>query len=115
MNVKYDMKRVIVIVLLGFITMGISNVVLIYFFSDKLKCFYDGDIILPAKETVLNLITFGIYGFVWAYKFGLTLDSLEGSEQRSTYTVLGTVLAIPFLRSFLMGYLYYRMMMLRED
>ena len=54
----------ILIILLGFFTFGLSDLIWIYTVSDNL----DRRKFLPIKQIALTVITFGIYGIFWVYK-----------------------------------------------
>jgi hypothetical protein len=80
-----DIKKAIGVFFIGFFTFGIANLVFLYRFSDEMLTNADGKIINPMKETVLNIITFGLYGAFWSFKMGQKLDMLEGRENREDY------------------------------
>ena len=102
------------IFVLGIVTFGISNLVFIYLLSSDVGLDHKGRVIFPMRETVLNLITLGIYGFFWAYRIGCTTDIKESINAPSKQTVLTVILAAPFLRSMCVAYLYYRMLPERD-
>jgi hypothetical protein len=104
-----DIKKAIGVFFIGFFTFGIANLVFLYRFSDEILTNADGKIINPMKETVLNIITFGLYGAFWSFKMGQKLDMLEGRENVSISTLICIPLSVLFLRSITMSVIYYRM------
>ena len=103
-----ELKKAIGIFFIGIFTFGIANLVFLYRFSDKILTDADGKIIYPMRETVLNLLTFGIYGAFWSIKVGRKLDILEEYEKISMLTIICSALSILFLRSITMSVIYYR-------
>ena len=104
-----ELKKAIGVFFIGFFTFGIANLVFLYRFSDEMLTNADGKIINPMRETVLNVITFGLYGAYWSYKMGQKLDMLEDRESISISTLLCALLSVVFLRSITMSVIYYRM------
>ena len=54
----------LLIVLLGFFTLGLSDFVLIYIISDR----FNRKKFLPMKQLALMIVTLGIYGIFWSYR-----------------------------------------------
>ena len=54
----------LLIVLLGFFTLGLSDLVFIYVISDRFNC----KKFLPMKQLSLMIVTLGIYGIFWSYR-----------------------------------------------
>ena len=103
-----SLKKAIIAFLLIFLTFGIGSTVYIYILSDKMKSDSENRIIYPVREAVLNLITFGIYGIIWTYRYSYMIDSAEGCTEFTAYTLLCTVLSCFPLRSVSMAVLVYR-------
>ena len=104
-----DLKKAIGVFFIGFFTFGIANLVFLYRFSDKMLTDASGKILNPMRESVLNIITFGLYGAYWSFKMGQKLDMLEGRESVSAITFICSLLSVLFLRSITMSVIYYRM------
>ena len=102
-------KKAVLIFLLGFVTLGIANVVYIYLFSVKISRDYKGDIIYPIREVVLNCLTIGIYGIIWTYKVSKRLDALEGNEKASSQTLVTTIVSALPIRCISMTVIFQRM------
>ena len=109
-----ELKKAIGVFFIGLFTFGIGNLVFLYLFSDKLNTDYNGNIIIPMRELVLNILTFGIYGAAWTYKTGKKMDMLEDREVISASTVICSVLSVLLLRCISMSVIYYRMKLNEE-
>ena len=103
-----ELKKAIAVFFIGFFTFGIGNLIFLYIFSDKTNTFCDGKIIVPMREVVLNIITLGIYGAVWAYKMGKKADMLEDNENVTPSTIICAIIALFPIRCFSMSVIYYR-------
>lgn len=110
-----ELKRAIIVFLIGFFTLGIGNFVYIYLLSDKTVVDDTGRVIYPLKELVLTVVTLGIYGIIWTYKLSKTLDSRENREEVSGITLLSTGLSAVFLKSVSCALICYRMALLEAD
>lgn len=104
-----EIKKAIIVFLIGFFTFGIGNIFFIYYFSDKAVSTSEGKVIYPMREFVLNLITLGVYGVIWTYRMLGKVDLEEGYEQTSASTLICTVLACLPLRSIVMAVISYRL------
>ena len=103
------LKKAIGVFFVGVFTFGIANLVFLYCFSDKILTDADEKIINPMRESVLNILTLGLYGAFWSYKIGQKLDMIEGCEKISAQTIICAILSVLFLRSITMSVIYYRM------
>jgi len=90
------------IVVLGFFTLGISDLVWIYIISDKL----DRRIFLPIKQVALTVITFGIYGILWSYKIASKLHS-DLIINNSSTPMICAILSLFFLRNLSVAILFH--------
>ena len=92
---KKGLKKLtpIIIIVLGFFTFGISDLIWIYIISDK----FDYKHFLPMKQVALTVITFGLYGISWVYRMSLELDKSAYIKGKSMVW-LCTVLSVVFLR-----------------
>ncbi len=86
----------VIVFIIGFVTFGIGNLIFIFLFSEHVAREYHLTII-PMREVVINLLTFGIYGIIWTYK---TIMLIEAEDSRVTSSALlaAIISAIPFLR-----------------
>ena len=109
-----ELKRAIIVFLIGFFTLGIGNFVFIYLLSDKIVTDDTGKVIYPLRELILTVVTFGIYGIFWTYKLSKTLDSRENREEVSGVTFLSTALSAVFLKSISCALICYRMALLED-
>ena len=91
----------VLIILLGFFTFGISDLIWIYIISDK----FDRARFLPMKQVALTVITFGIYGILWVHT---TSSAMQKSMiiKNSIIPIACTVLSIVFLRTISIFILY---------
>lgn len=90
MKTKKQKFQTFFIMICGFFTLGISNLVWIYILSDKV----DPINFLPMKQIVLTLITFGIYGIFWCNKMAKTV--FNNIETRRNDIIFCTVFAFVF-------------------
>ena len=91
----------IIIVVLGFFTLGISDLIWIYDVSDK----FDYKRFLPMKQVALTAITFGVYGIFWVYRMSSQMYKTEYIKSK-TKVLLCTILSIFFLRNISVSILY---------
>ena len=73
----------ILIILLGFFTFGVSDLIWIYSISDG----FDRRKFLPMKQVALTVITFGIYGIFWTYKITSAMTKANIIKGNNTTTV----------------------------
>lgn len=104
-----EVKKAIGVFFISLFTLGLANIIYVYILSERALLDVDGKMIFPMREAVLYVITFGFYGFFWANKLGKRIDNLEGVSAPSSQTKLGIILALPFLRSFCVAYIYARL------
>lgn len=86
----------VLVFIIGFITFGIGNLVFIFLYSEYTAREY-GISIIPVREAVLNLLTFGVYGAYWTYKT-ISIIEAENSTVSSAAIMCAVISAIPFLR-----------------
>ena len=91
----------ILIVLLGFFTFGLSDLIWIYAISDS----YDRRKFLPMKQVALTVITFGIYGLFWIYKITKDMNRSNIITNGST-TIICLILSIFALRNIAVFVIY---------
>ena len=101
MNEKIQRLLPAIIVILGFFTLGISDLIWIYQISDK----YCYKRFLPMKQVALTVITFGIYGIIWTYKIASAVYKDENRQYKPNVW-LCTGLTVCFLRPFSVSLLY---------
>lgn len=68
----------LLIVLLGFFTLGIADLVWIYIISDK----FNRKKFLPMKQLALTIITLGIYSVFWSYRVASAMNRAEIIKER---------------------------------
>ena len=103
------LKKAIGVFFIDLLTFGIGNLVFTYIISDKTMLDSNDNVIIPMKELVLTIVTFGLYGAVWAYKMGKKADLELSRENVSASTIVCAILSATFLRSFGMAVTYYRL------
>ena len=89
------------IVLFGFFTLGLADLIWIYVISDRFDCRK----LLPMKQLALTVITLGVYGIIWVYRVALDMyraDIIKGKGR----VLLLTVLSVFFLRTISVLLLY---------
>ncbi len=86
----------VLVFIIGFITFGIGNLIFIFLYSEYTAREY-GAKIIPTKEVVLNLLTFGVYGIYWTYRTIITVES-ESSRVSAVPFIGAIISAVPFLR-----------------
>ena len=91
----------ILILLLGFFTFGVSDLIWIYSISDS----FDRRKFLPMKQVALTVITFGIYGIFWTYKISSTMIKANIIKKNNTSAVC-LILSILSLRSIAVFIIY---------
>ena len=91
----------ILIILLGFFTFGISDLIWIYSISDK----FNRAKFLPMKQIALTVITFGIYGIFWVHMISTDMQKATIIKNNSIPLVC-TVLSVIFLRTISVFILY---------
>ena len=84
----------ILIIILGFFTLGLSDLIWIYSISDR----FDRNKFLPMKQLALTVITFGIYGIFWVYKVSSDMNKSLLLKSRSEILIC-VILSIIFLRT----------------
>ena len=91
----------ILIIISGFFTFGLSDLIWMYIVSDRL----DYKRFLPMKQVALTVITFGVYGIFWMYV--ITSEMLKSRYLKSRMAVvLCTILSAVFLRHFSLFVIY---------
>ena len=101
MNKKIQKVIPILIIVLGFFTLGISDLIWIYSVSDE----FDRKKFLPMKQLALTVITFGIYGIFWTRNMAKEMHESNLIKTNSV-VVLCTILSIFFLRTISVFILY---------
>ena len=101
MNTKIQKLIPVLIIILGFFTLGISDIIWIYYISDK----FDRKAFLPMKQLTLTVITFGIYGILWTRNISKEMYKSNILKSKST-VMLCTILSIIFLRTISIFVLY---------
>ena len=91
----------IIIIILGFFTFGISDLVWIYIISDK----FDYKRFLPMKQVALTVITFGIYGIFWVYHISSVMHK-DGCIKGKSIVWLCTILSVVLLRQISVSIIY---------
>ena len=89
------------IIILGFFTFGLSDLVWIYVISDK----YDYRRFLPMKQVALTVITFGIYGIIWAHRISKAMYN-DALIKEKNNVIICTLLPVLFLRNVSIYILY---------
>ena len=97
-------SNALIIFFSGVFTFGITNSIFIGIISSEFLYFDNNKLVYPIKEAVLNFITLGVYGFIWAYKISKCIDKRDGVN--SGFTPI--ILFLPFVRSIGVAYLYYK-------
>jgi hypothetical protein len=94
MNTRIKKLIPLLIIILGFFTLGLSDLIWIYSISDR----FDRRRFLPMKQVALTVITFGIYGIYWTYKLSSEMHkSLILKNKQHVAACL--ILSICFLRT----------------
>jgi hypothetical protein len=93
-----------IIFILGLLTFGLANSITIGIISSKFLFISNRATVYPVREAVLNFITFGFYGFFWAYKVSKQLEKKDGTGSLA----LSLILFMPFVRSIGLAYIYFR-------
>lgn len=83
-----------VIIILGFFTLGLTDLIWIYQASDKVNRYR----FPPIKQLALIIITFGIYGIFWTYMLCGELPKSEKNDNNKLKYIC-TVLSVIFLRN----------------
>lgn len=100
-NSRKSLITTIIIIMLGFFTLGLSDLVWVYIISDKV----DTKRFLPMKQIALTVITFGIYGILWTY---LVLDEADKQlvTNVGTKKIICPILSLCFLRNISIAIIY---------
>ena len=91
----------ILIILLGFFTFGLSDLIWIYIVSDRV----DYQKFLPMKQVSLTVITFGIYGIFWAYKLSSSMHKSNIIKDKKI-PLICVILSIISLRNIALFIMY---------
>ena len=86
-----------IIFIIGLIVPFLGNTLNIYLISDYVSFNKDGDVLLPMREAMLNVITFGIYGIIWTYRINKTVNYAL-SDNKKGFVIFTTVLSALPLR-----------------
>ena len=105
---KQRKLKPIIVFILGFCTMGIADLIFIYWFSKMMRFDKEGNVIYPMKEFILNIITFGIYGIYWTYYINRTLDSCEEQGRGKMMSVILSVASALPIRCIALAITYSR-------
>ena len=95
MNKKFFSTPIVFI--LGLLIPFIGNTANIYLITDYISFNKDGEVLLPMREIMLNVITFGIYGIIWTYRTAKTV-AFALSDDKKSFTLAITVLSALPLR-----------------
>ena len=91
----------ILIIVLGFFTFGLSDLIWIYTLSDS----FDRKRFLPLKQIALTVITFGIYGIFWIYKITTEMNKC-GIIKNKSNIILCIILSVLSLRNIALFIIY---------
>ena len=84
----------ILIIVLGFFTLGLSDLIWIHAISDE----FNNRRFLPMKQVALTVVTLGIYGIFWVYL--ITSEMHKQLVFKDKYRIyLCVILSVLFLRT----------------
>ena len=90
-----------IIVVLGFFTLGITDLIWIYSISDRINA----EKYLPMKQVALTMISLGIYGIFWTYKLSSEIKN-SNSYTDNIKPMICTILSVIFLRNISTAMIY---------
>lgn len=100
-NSRKSLITTVIIIVLGFFTLGLSDLVWMYIISDRVdtRCF------LPMKQVALTVITLGIYGILWTYLVSNEINKRLVSGNKSQ-RIICPILSLCFLRNISIAIIY---------